>query len=440
MVQKRFTGKRAGSSFGASGLAGGRGIRVLGADWEHGKAKPYRVLKVHRWKFLGFDFNLVHYNNAMPAVTDVASASAIVSDEGGDLCQVAIGGRWKITGPRPSWSDLITGRKPRRIRLALAELEVWDSSLLLFLFEIQEWCLASSVEMDASALPEKMRELLKQIVSAQGKEKPVDRQQNPLTVIGLAAFDILAKVRQISHFVGECTLATVRLAKNPIRFRWKDCLAEMQHCGAMALPIVGLVGILVGLTMAYTAAVLLREFGADIYVANFVGLVMVREMGPMMTGVILSGRTGASFAATLGNMKAGEEIDAFETLGIRSMDFLVMPRMLAVMLMTPLLTLYANMLGIVGGLMVALAILKIPATAYWVQLQTAVDLSDVISGLIKAATFGGIIGLSGCLRGLESERSAIGVGHATTSAVVTSILLLIVADAIYAVVFNMLGI
>lgn len=377
----------------------------------------------------------------MSVATDPSSASVSLSVGENDTGVVKIGGVWKITEKRPSWSAVAEGQGPlKRVRFEAREVEVWDSSLLLFLFEVQQWCLVSGVAFDGNTLPERLRELLMQLGSAQAKEKVVDRRENPLTMIGLATFDVLAKVKQISHFVGECTLAAVRLVKQPTRFRWRDCLGEMQHCGAMALPIVGLIGLLVGLTMAYTAAVLLREFGADIYVANFVGLVMVREMGPMMTGVILSGRTGAAFAATLGNMKAGEEVDAFETLGIRPVDFLVMPRMLAVTLMTPLLTLYANMLGIVGGLLVALAILKIPAAGYWVQLQTAVDLSDVVSGMIKAVVFGGIVGLSGCLRGLQSERSAIGVGHATTSAVVTSILLLIVADAIFAVVFNMLGI
>ena len=376
----------------------------------------------------------------MPVVTESTPAQAAVERGTPDAWTVTLSGRWKITEGRPLWLELSKGAPPKRLRFELANLETWDSSLLLFLYEAQQWCAVAGITMDVSALPERLRELLGQIVAAQGKEKPIDRRENPLTMIGLAAFDVVAKVKQISHFVGECTLASVRLARDPRRFRWMDCVAEMQHCGAMALPIVGLIGMLVGLTMAYTAAVLLREFGADIYVANFVGLVMVREMGPMMTAVILSGRTGAAYAATLGNMKAGEEIDAFETLGIRSVDFLVMPRMVAITVMTPLLTLYASMLGIVGGLFVASGILKIPPAGYWVQLQGAVDLSDVCSGMIKAVTFGGIIGLSGCLRGLQSDRSASGVGQATTSAVVTSILLLIVADAIYAVLFNILGV
>ena len=375
----------------------------------------------------------------MPADSDIAKAHAKARVEG-DLLLVELGGVWEITKTCPAWGDILGTTTPARVKITLIELENWDSALLLFLFEAQKWCVAAKATLDDSALPPKIRELLGQIVAAQGKDVPVDRFENPVTLIGLAVFDVWSKIKQISTFVGECTFASVRLAKNPVQFRWKDCVGEMQQCGAMALPIVGLIGLLVGLTLAYTAAVLLRECGADIYVANFVGLVMVREMGPIMTAIVLAGRTGAAFAATLGNMKAGEEIDAFETFGIRSVDFLVMPRMIAVTLMTPLLTLYANMLGMVGGLMVAASVLSIPPTAYWVQMQTSIDLSDLCTGVIKSITFGGIIGLSGCLRGLQSERSAIGVGRATTSAVVTAILLLIVADAIFAVLFNMLGI
>jgi phospholipid/cholesterol/gamma-HCH transport system permease protein len=159
-----------------------------------------------------------------------------------------------------------------------------------------------------------------------------------------------------------------------------------------------------------------------------------------MAAVIMAGRTGAAFAATLGNMKAGEEIDALQTLGLRPVDFLVLPRLLALGMMMPLLALYANLLGILGGMAVAWRVLEIPPAAYWVETQSIVDLSDVASGLIKSVVFGLLIGLSGCLRGLQADRSAAGVGKATTSAVVTAILLIIVADAIFAVVFNLLGI
>jgi phospholipid/cholesterol/gamma-HCH transport system permease protein len=193
------------------------------------------------------------------------------------------------------------------------------------------------------------------------------------------------------------------------------------------------------LIMAYQAAVQLRQLGADIFVADLVGLAVVREMGPMMAAIIMAGRTGAAFAATLGNMKAGEEIDALQTLGIDPVDFLVMPRLVALGVMMPLLALYANLLGILGGMAVAKGVLDIPPSAYWVETQSIIDLSDLSTGLIKATTFGLLIGLSGCLRGLQADRSASGVGSAATSAVVTSILLIIVADALFAVVFNILG-
>jgi phospholipid/cholesterol/gamma-HCH transport system permease protein len=213
----------------------------------------------------------------------------------------------------------------------------------------------------------------------------------------------------------------------------------MQHCGALALPIVGIVSFLVGVILAYQAAVQLRMYGADIFVADMVGLSIVREMGPLMAAVVLAGRTGAAFAATLGNMKAGEEIDALETLGISAIDFLVLPRLLALAAMTPLLALYSNAIGILGGMAVARGILDIPANAYWIETKSFVDLSDVSTGVLKSVAFGVLIGLSGCLRGLQAERSAAGVGRAATSAVVTSILLLAVADAVFAVAFNILG-
>jgi phospholipid/cholesterol/gamma-HCH transport system permease protein len=191
--------------------------------------------------------------------------------------------------------------------------------------------------------------------------------------------------------------------------------------------------------MAYQAAVQLRQFGADIYVADLVGLSVVREMGPMMAAIILAGRTGAAFAATLGNMRANEEVDALEALGISPVQFLVLPRLVALVCMMPLLALYANCVGILGGMVVAAGVLDIPPSAYWIETQSIVDLSDVNSGLIKSVAFGVLIGLSGCLRGLQAERSAVGVGRAATSAVVTGILLIIIADALFAVVFNMLG-
>lgn len=357
----------------------------------------------------------------------------------GEVFEVALGGTWLVTEPRPAWPKLLGAQTPARVRLRTEEVEKWDTSLLLFLFEVQVWCRASGAYCDTDALPEKIRTLLTQLSASHETSVPFDRSENLLTSVGLATQDTLVKAREISHFVGECVLSTVRLVRSPRRFRWGDCLDEMQQCGAMALPIVGLVSLLVGVTLAYTGAIVLRLYGGDIYIADLIGLSMVREMGAVMTGVVLAGRTGAAFAATIGNMKANEEIDALETLGIPAVQFLVLPRLLALGLMMPLLALYANALGILGGLIVAYGLLSIPPAAFWVEMLTIVDLSDIATGVVKAVAFGLIIGLAGCLRGLQADRSAAGVGRAATSAVVTSLLLMIVADAVFAVVFNVLG-
>jgi len=358
----------------------------------------------------------------------------------GAALDVSLTGTWLITESRPGWAAVVGKQFPMRVRLHTDQVEKWDSSLLLFLFEAQQWCRGAGAYFDADALPEKIRTLLAQLAASHETSVPFDRSESFLTSVGLATQDTMTKAREISHFVGECVLSTVRLVRSPRKFRWRDCIDEMQQCGAMALPIVGLVSVLVGVTLAYTGAIVLRQYGGDIYIADLIGLSMVREMGAVMTGVVLAGRTGAAFAATLGNMKANEEIDALETLGIPSVQFLVLPRLLALGLMMPLLALYANALGIVGGLAVAYGLLSIPPAAFWVEMLTIVDLSDIVTGVIKAVAFGQIIGLAGCLRGLQADRSAAGVGRAATSAVVTALLLMIVADAIFAVLFNALGV
>lgn len=358
----------------------------------------------------------------------------------GEWLEVALSGEWRITGRRLRWAEVYKdARQPAGVRVVMAADMRWDSVLLLFICDIRQWCVRAGIGCDQSHLPTAVQDLLVQLANVQAKPRPKERKENFLTSVGLATEDVLKKTREIYTFVGECVLSAVYLVKNPHRFRWADCFDEMQRCGAMALPIVGLISLLVGLIMAYQSAVLMRQFGADIYVADAVGLVMVREMGAMMTAIILAGRTGAAFAATLGNMKANEEIDALSTLGIRPVDFLVIPRLLALGVMMPLLALYANALGIFGGMAVSLGLLDISPAAYWVETQTAIDLSDVTTGLIKAVTFGLLVGLAGCHCGLQAERSAAGVGKAATSAVVMGLLLIIVFDAIFTVVFNVLG-
>jgi phospholipid/cholesterol/gamma-HCH transport system permease protein len=224
------------------------------------------------------------------------------------------------------------------------------------------------------------------------------------------------------------------------RFQSRDLWVLVQECGAQALPIVSLISILVGLILAFVGAIQLQQFGAQIFVANLVAVAMTREMGAMMTAIIMAGRTGAAFAAQLGTMQVNEEIDALKTLGISPIDFLVLPRVIALILMLPLLAVYANVLGILGGMLVGIVMLDISPLLYWNQTIAAVTLNDVLLGIGKSAVFGVLIALSGCLRGIQSGRSASAVGAAATSAVVTVIVLIVVFDGIFAVLSNVLGI
>jgi phospholipid/cholesterol/gamma-HCH transport system permease protein len=214
----------------------------------------------------------------------------------------------------------------------------------------------------------------------------------------------------------------------------------MQECGAQALPIVSLISLLVGLILAFIGAVQLEQFGAQIYIADLVGIGMARQMGAMMTGIIMAGRTGAAFAAQLGTMTVNEEIDALTTTGLPPMEFLVLPRMLALMVMMPLLALYADLMGILGGAIVGVGLMDLGAMTYFQETRHALDFTDFAVGLVYAAVFGALVAIAGCLRGMQCGRSASAVGDAATSAVVTAIVWIIVSDAILTVMLNTLGI
>lgn len=374
----------------------------------------------------------------MPGRQETGEAQATALEREGGL-DLVLAGTWQVTAPRPSWLRVVGDLRPARVRPTVEDVRKWDTSLLLFLFEVQQWCHRHGSTWDPAVLPERIATLLEQFVSACEKSEPHDRSDSFLTSVGRTTIDTWVRTRSASTFLGESVIGLTSLLRAPRRFRWRDCVHEMQQCGAMALPIVSLISFLVGLIMAYQAAVQLRQFGADIYVADLVGLSVVREMGPLMAAIILAGRTGAAFAATLANMKANDEVDALESLGISPVQFLVLPRLIALAVMMPLLALYSIGVGILGGMAVGAGVLEIPPSAYWIETQSIVDLSDVNSGLLKSVAFGLLIGLSGCLRGLQADRSAAGVGQAATSAVVTGILAIIVADAVFAVVFNILG-
>ncbi|HEX9136278.1 MAG TPA: ABC transporter permease, partial [Nitrospirota bacterium] len=318
----------------------------------------------------------------------------------------------------------------------------WDSGLITFLLDITEIGSEMHIPVEKDGLPAGVQRILT-LASAVPERKGVRREAARSSFVGRvggAAITFWRSTLEMLAFMGQASVAFMKFAVGKAQFRRSDFLLTMQECGAQALPIVSLISILVGLILAFIGAVQLKIFGAQIYVASLVGIGMVRALAAVMTGVIMAGRTGASFAAQLGTMQVNEEIDALKTLGISPMEFLVLPRMLALFLMMPLLSLYADLMGILGGLIVGVSMLDLNFMEYYNKTRESVHLNDMWVGLFSAAVFGVLVALAGCLRGMQSGRSASAVGEATTSAVVTSIVSIVVAMAVITVVCNVLNI
>ncbi|MGD1984007.1 MAG: ABC transporter permease [Chromatiaceae bacterium] len=317
----------------------------------------------------------------------------------------------------------------------------WDSALVSYLMEVINVCRARGLEVDDSGLPEGVQGLLKlayAVPERKGARRKADRDSF-LERLGNDAVDLVRSSGEIIEFFGNAAIAFRQMLRGKARFRTADLWLSIQEAGADALPIISLVSTLVGLILGYIGIQQLEQFGAKIFVADLVGLATVIQMGALITAIVLAGRTGAAFAAQLGTMQVNEEIDALRTLGVSPMEFLVLPRLIALILMTPLLALYANAMGIFGGALVAAIDGDLTMTGYFVQTQQAIGLNHVAQGLISAAVYGAIVAVSGCLRGMQCGRSASSVGLATTSAVVTSIVFIVIAAAVLTIIFQAVG-
>lgn len=353
--------------------------------------------------------------------------------------------------------DWLAGRMPVTVEQIVAELADgaavrfvcfagnlarWDSGLLALLAQVREQCDRLDVSFDDSGLPGGVRRLLALADGEAGKSgRPAGEERVTLLErVGQGGIIVWRHLVEMTVFLGETTVACCRLLTGRARCRRSDLLVIMQECGAQALPIVSLISLLVGLILAFVGAVQLSLFGAQIYVASLVGIAIVRVMGAIMTGIIMAGRTGAAFAARLGTMQVNEEIDALVTLGIDPVEFLVLPRLVALAVMMPLLCLYADVMGILGGMAVGVLMLDLNVMEYLEMTKRAVRLQDFWIGLFHSAVFGVLVALAGCHRGLRCGRSASAVGDATTSAVVTGIVSIIVATAVITVACNILGI
>jgi len=363
-----------------------------------------------------------------------------------DTLLVQLSGEWKIGQILPPLSKLTDKLESdptiRKISFDTAAITRWDSILMIFLNKVIEYSSDMNLSTNQDGLDKGMKNLLKLSSSVPDRIVATPRQQptSLLKSVGKRGVEIKIETLRTLSFLGQSYLMFVAFLKGKARYQRSNVLLMIKECGPSALPIVSLISVLVGMILAFVGAVQLEMFGAQIYVASLVGLGMAREMGAMMTGIIMAGRTGAAFAAQLGTMQVNEEIDAFRTMGIPPMEFLVLPRMLALIVMMPLLCLYADFLGIVGGFMVGSILFDISLFEYYQQTIALLTIADFTGGLFKSIVFGILIALSGCMRGIQSGRSASAVGEAATSAVVTAIVWIVVSDAILTVIYNALGI
>ena len=345
-----------------------------------------------------------------------------------------LSGDWTLEEQTPRFDVLVDSRPGgpavRSVEFDASGLGAWDSSLLTFLLHAGDYCEDRGLQINESGLPERIARLLE--LSRVVPEKTTAPEAEKASLIarigamGVSAYDAFLGSMT---FLGDVSQSFTRVLGRRTRLRWRDFWVVVQSNSSGALPIVTLIALLIGVIIAFLGAVVLRRFGAGYYVSYLVGYGMLREMAALMTGIIMAGRTGAGFAAELGSMKVSEEVDALRTLGISPLDHLVVPRMLGLFVMMPFLTIYAMFVGILGGVLVAVTFLDLTITQFFGGLLTAVTLSDGLLGVFKGTVFGLIIGLSGCLKGMQTGSDASAVGRAATSAVVVGITLIIGANA-----------
>lgn len=363
---------------------------------------------------------------------------------GGQL-RLVLSGDWLLGGgfaEAETVLNLVAERRPTAIVVDGSKVGRWDSALPIFLQDVFDAGRSAGVDPELVSLPGGSLGLIG-LAEAVPEKKDASHGSPPdglLVWVGKTAIDWHRQFVDLLAFIGEGVIAGVHMVRGRARFRSSDFWLIVQHVGADAVPIVGLLSFLVGLIFAFVGAIQLELFGAQLLVANLVGISMTREMGAIITGVIMSGRTGAAFAAALGSMKVNQEIDALKTLGISPIEFLVLPRALAMLMMLPLLVLYSNMLGILGGMVVCALLFDITPMQFLQQTMLAVDMNQFFCGVSKSFVFAILIAASGCLRGLQCGSGSAAVGQAATSAVVTGITSIIIADAVFAFAFEVIGI
>jgi len=355
-------------------------------------------------------------------------------------------GVWRMDRPFPDLAPVTKALEqtpaPKQLAFDATAVTGWDSLFLSQCRAILSLAKARGIAVDLSGLPagaESLLALAAKVPERQGAARKTNRTSflESMANIGISLSE---STGNLLEFLGDVTLACVALFRGKAVFQRSQLVSLIYQASVQALPIVSLISLLVGLILAFVGAIQLSQFGAQIYVSTIVGIAMIRVMGAIMTGIIMAGRTGAAYAAELGTMQVNEEIDALKTFGFSPTQFLVLPRMIALVFIMPLLCVYADLMGVLGGFVVGVFMLKINPMQYLVHTWQSVPLANFWIGLIHSTLFGVLVAMAGCYRGMHCGRSALAVGQATTSAVVTSILAIIIATAIITVTCNIIGV
>jgi phospholipid/cholesterol/gamma-HCH transport system permease protein len=322
----------------------------------------------------------------------------------------------------------------------LRNVHVADGSVMALIVELRTELDSRGLQAELVCATEKVERVVNLYSGHEGVARQVKRKpESAIAHVGRATIAVKNEARDILDFLGNLVLAAYTLIRHPRAGHWKEVPPLVERSGADAVPIVALITLLVGFVMAFQSANQLKMFGANIYVADLVGIALTRELAPLMTAIIVCGRSGAAFAAEIGSMKVNEEIDALRTLGLRPFNWLVVPRTVALVLVLPFLTLIADFLGMFGGLVVGITDLDLTPQGYVIETLGAVRGSDVLSGLVKSVAFAIAIALVACQQGFAASGGAEGVGRRTTATVVTCLFSIVLIDAVFTFFFRMLG-
>ncbi|MGN0834909.1 MAG: MlaE family ABC transporter permease [Candidatus Spyradosoma sp.] len=381
-----------------------------------------------------------------PCARPPVPVSTTGTDARGVVLEARISGTWALADGLSDESSLeaalaalAPGTRAGTLRFDCSALGRFDSSLLCYVVRCAALCSERGILLARETLPADVAKLL-DLTLANRRPPDAEHGSDPAFTarVGRWGERIFRDADRAMSFFGETVVAVVRLLRGKARFRRRDVLYFIEECGVNALPIITLISFITGMILAYIGSMQLQQFGAVIYVASLIALAMTREMGVIMTSVIMCGRTGSAFAAQIGSMQASEEISALRVLGVNPVEYLVLPRLIALTLMLPLLTLYSDCVGMLGGLFV-MGSMDITPEQYWRQIVVTLNMKHVFSGVLKSFFFGFLVAWAGCHRGMAAGKSSLDVGGAATSAAVLGMVLIVIGDGVFAVLFNAMG-